>query len=190
MTRLLALAALLAAPFALAEPWEIDPGHSAARFAVKHLTVADVNGTLGDVKGTVELDEQDLTHSSVEVTIDTHALDTRNKKRDAHLKSKDFLDVRKHPAITFKSTHLEKKGDDFLVTGDLTIRGVTRSVVLTAQLSAPVQNPFDKTVTRGVKAEGRINREDFGLTWNAIVEKGYLVDREVRLFIDAELRKR
>jgi polyisoprenoid-binding protein YceI len=191
MTRTSALAAaLLFAPLALATPWEVDPGHSSARFSVKHLTVAEVHGALGEVKGTVELDEADLTRSRVEVTIDARAIETRNLKRDAHLRSKDFLDVRKHPAITFKSTRVERVGEDLKVTGDLTLRGVTRPVVLEVKLSAAIANPFDKTLTRGVKATATIDREAFGLVWNAPVEKGFLVDQKVQVFIDAELRKR
>jgi polyisoprenoid-binding protein YceI len=190
MIRSVVVAALFLSSLAWAEPWEIDSGHSTARFAVKHLTIADVHGTLGAVKGTVELDLAEPARSSVEVTIDARAVDTRNLKRDAHLRSKDFLDVRKHPAITFKSTRVERVGEDFKVTGDLTIRGKTQSVVLDVRLSRPVQNPFDKSTARGVRAEAKLSRGAFGLTWNATVEKGFLVDDEVRVFIDAELQKR
>lgn len=190
MIRTLALAAWLLAPLALAEPWDLDPDHATARFAVKHLGIAEVHGTLGDVKGTVELNEADLTQSKVEVTIETKDVDSRNKKRDAHLRSKDFLDVRKHPLITFKSTRVEKDGEGYKVTGDLTIRGVTRSVVLAATVTPAVLNPFENAVTRGVRAQTTINREDFGLSWNATLEKGFLVGREVQVFIDAELKKR
>lgn len=190
MIRTLALAAWLLSPLALAEPWELDPGHSSARFAVKHLGIAEVHGTLGEVNGTVDLNEADLTQSKVEVTIETKDVDSKNKKRDTHLRSKDFLDVRKHPVITFKSTKVEKDGEGFKVTGDLTIRGVTRSVVLSATLTPPVLNPFERSTVRGVKAQTTLNREDFGLTWNATLEKGFLVDTEVRVFIEAELKKR
>jgi polyisoprenoid-binding protein YceI len=188
--RALALAVVLWSAAAWAEKWELDPGHSSARFAVRHLTVADVNGTLGDVSGTVELDAADLTRSSVEVRIDARAVDTRNQKRDAHLRSKDFLDVRKFPAITFKSTKVEKDGEGLKVTGELTIRGVTQTVELQVKVSAPVVNPFDKEVTRGVRATAVLKRSAFGLSWNAAVEKGFVVDDEVRVTIDAELRRR
>jgi polyisoprenoid-binding protein YceI len=188
--RALALAVVLFGAAAWAEKWEVDTGHSSARFAVRHLTVADVNGTLGDVTGTVELDAADLARSSVEVRIDARALDTRNLKRDAHLRSKDFFDVRKFPALTFKSTKVEKDGDGLKVTGELTIRGVTQTVELQAKVSEPVVNPFDKEVTRGVKATAVLKRSAFGLSWNAAVEKGFVVDDEVRVTIDAELRRR
>lgn len=188
--RALVLAVALFGAAAWAEPWEFDPGHSSARFAVRHLTVADVNGTLGEVTGKVELDAADLTRSSVEVRIDARAVDTKNLKRDAHLRSKDFFDVRKFPAVTFKSTKVEKDGEGLKVTGELTIRGVTQTVELQAKVSEPVVNPFDKEVTRGVRATAVLKRSAFGLSWNAVVEKGFVVDDEVRVTIDAELRRR
>lgn len=190
MKSLLAGSLVLLASSASAAPWDLDPGHSSARFAVRHLTIADVVGTLGDVTGTVDLDEANPAASKVVVSIETGAVDTRNKKRDAHLRSKEFLDTRKFPAITFESTKVEKAGEGFKVTGDLTIRGVTRSVTLDVTLSGPVKNPFDRSTTRGVKATTALKREDFGLAWNATLEKGFVVDSEVRVTIDAELRRR
>lgn len=177
----------LFAPAAAAETWEIDPGHATARFEVRHLGIADVQGELGDVTGKVELDEADLARSTVEAQIDARAIDTRNPRRDAHLRSKDFLDVRRFPTISFKSTRIDREGELWRVQGDLTIRGVTRRVTLEASLTPPVKNPFDRTVRRGVRATTAIKREDFGLTWNATLERGFLVGSEVRIALDLEL---
>jgi polyisoprenoid-binding protein YceI len=190
MKTLLASALALFAATAQAAPWDIDPEHATARFLVRHLTVADVTGTLGDVTGSVELNEQDLTQSTVQVSIDTREVDSRNKKRDAHLRSKDFLNVKQFPAITFKSTKVEKADGGLKVTGVLTIRDVARSVTLAATVSDAVQNPFDRTTTRGVKATTTLKREDFGLTWNATLEKGFLVGSDVQVVLDLELRRR
>ena len=116
---------------AVASTWQIDPAHTSAQFAVRHLMVSTVRGQMGKVAGTVTLDENDLTHSSVEATIDANGIDTREPKRDDHLRSPDFLDIAKYPTITFKSTKVEKVADDhYQVSGDLTLHGVTKPVVL------------------------------------------------------------
>ncbi|MGO8969398.1 MAG: YceI family protein [Myxococcaceae bacterium] len=171
--------------------WELDSAHSAAHFSVKHLMVSTVRGQFKTVTGTVTLDEADLTRSRVEVEVDAASIDTREPKRDAHLKSPDFFDVEKFPKLSFRSTRIERAGDEFKVTGDLTMHGVTRPVSLTVDsLSAATKSPFGRVV-RGLSATGKLNRKDWGLGWNAPLETGgVLVGEEVKLQIDAELAKK
>ncbi len=193
ITRTLAtsFAFALAAGTAGAAEWTIDPAHTTAGFAVKHLMVSTVHGAFGKTTGTVSLDEKDPTKSSVDVTIDASTIDTREPKRDAHLKSADFFDVAKFPNITFKSTKVEKDGANYKVTGDLTMRGVTKPVVLTVVgPTGPSKSPWGQTV-RAVSASGKINRKDWGLNWNKALEAGgVLVGEDVTLEIEAELVKK
>jgi polyisoprenoid-binding protein YceI len=180
---------LFAAP-ALAKPttWEIDPAHTTVSFAVKHLMVSTVRGVFGKVAGKVVLDPDNLAASNLEATIDATTIDTREPKRDAHLKSPDFFDIAKFPTLTFKSKKIAKAGKGFKVTGDLTIHGVTKEVVLDVEpLSAPVKSPFGTTAV-GTTATTTINREDFGLKWNKALEAGgVLVGKEVKITLDVEL---
>ena len=168
--------------------WEIDPAHTRAHFSVKHLMVSTVRGQFKSVTGTVTLDEADLTRSRVQVEIDAGSIETGEPKRDGHLRSPDFFDVEKFPKITFHSTRIERSGDEFKVTGDLTMHGVTRpTTLLVESLSAPTKSPFG-SVVRGVSATGKLNRKDWSLAWNAPLETGgVLVGEEVKLQIDAEL---
>lgn len=169
-------------------PWQIDPAHSAAHFSVRHLMVSTVRGQFRRVTGTVALDEIDLTRSRIEVEIDAASVSTSDDKRDTHLRSSDFFDVEKFPTLSFRSTRIEKAGEGFTVVGDLTLHGVTRPVTLAVEaLSAPMKNPYGSLV-RGVSATGKLNRKDWGLGWNAVLETGgVLVGDEVKLQIDAEL---
>jgi polyisoprenoid-binding protein YceI len=179
----------LVAGNALADEWTIDPSHSAAQFSIKHMMVSTVRGNFQKISGTVNLDEKDLTKSSVEVTIDATSVDTREPKRDAHLKSPDFFDVAKYPTLTFKSTKVEKAGKGkFKVTGDLTMHGQTHSLVLTVEGPTPaVKTPWG-TQARGVSASGKLNRKDWALGWNKAIEMGgVMVGDEVQLQVDAEL---
>ena len=129
MKKLILTAALTASSFAFASTWEVDSAHAAANFAVKHMMVSNVNGSLGDVTGKVEVDDKDVTKSKVDVTIDVKGLNTKQTKRDDHLRSPDFFDVEKFPTATFKSTKIEKgEGAKLKVTGDLTLHGVTKSI--------------------------------------------------------------
>jgi polyisoprenoid-binding protein YceI len=184
------LLSLSLAPLAaFAAPWDIDAAHTAAQFAVKHMMVSTVRGEFQNVTGTVDIDDKDITKSRVDVTIDAASINTRVQKRDDHLRSPDLFDVQNHPKLTFKSTKVEKAKDGkLLVTGDLSIRGVTKPVTLTVtSLSQPAKNPWGGVV-RGVTATGRINRKDFGLTWNKALESGgLLVGDDIDLQIDAEL---
>ncbi|MGO9830416.1 MAG: YceI family protein [Myxococcaceae bacterium] len=169
-------------------PWEVDSAHSAAHFSVKHLMISTVRGQFKTMSGSVVLDEADLTRSSVQVEVDAASIETREPKRDAHLKSADFFDVERFPKLTFRSTRIERVGDEFKVTGDLTMHGVTRPLALSVDsLSAPTKDPYGRLV-RGVSATGKLNRKDWGLGWNAPLETGgVLVGEEVKLQIDAEL---
>lgn len=186
-----ALAALIAAPAAYAQDvYTIDPGHTSVGFKVRHMMVTNVKGSFGTVAGTVTFDPAKIENSSVEVTIDAASIDTNNEKRDEHLKSADFLDVTTHPGITFKSRKVVKKGDQWIATGDLTIRGVTKEVDLPFTLSGPTADPWGNQVI-GVDAELKINRTDFGASWNKALEAGgVLVDETVHIEIGAEARKK
>ena len=156
-----------------ATTWNLDPIHSSAQFKVKHMMISNVKGEFSAIKGSLTLDSTDITKSSVDATIDVSTINTREEQRDGHLKSADFFDVAKFPTMTFKSTQVQKKGADALaVSGDLTIHGVTRNVVLEVEgLSEPIKDPYGNTRI-GLSATTRINRKGFGLTWNSILEGG------------------
>ena len=177
--------------FADASTWKIDSAHSSAQFAVRHLMVSTVRGTLGKITGVVNLDEADLIKSSVEASIDVAGIDTREPKRDEHLKSPDFFDAAKYPTITFKSKKVAKVGDaKFQVTGDLTMHGVTKEVVLDAEGSPkPFKDPMDNLKLGGV-ARTKVNRKDFGIQWNKAMDGGgVVVGDDVDVTIDIELIK-
>jgi polyisoprenoid-binding protein YceI len=172
-----------------AAAWEIDPVHSTAGFRVRHLMVSHVRGELGPVSGTIWIDDQDLARSRVDVRIDARGITTRDPKRDEHLRSSDFLDVTNHPTVTFVSTQVRPEARGRLeVTGDLTIRGVTRPVTLEVDpLSPLVADPWGNT-KRGATARTRINRKDWGVQWNLALETGgVVVGEEVAIEIEVEL---
>jgi polyisoprenoid-binding protein YceI len=186
-----ALALVLVPGFAFASTWKIDPAHSSAGFSVSHLVVSEVDGHFGKTEGTVVIDDKNITKSSVEATIDASTIDTREPKRDAHLKSPDFFDVAKYPTITFKSTKVQKAGKDkYKVTGDLTLHGVTKPVVLDVTAPAKtVKDPWGNT-KRGAKATTVINRRDFGLTWdNKLQDGSAVVGNEVTVTLNLELNE-
>jgi polyisoprenoid-binding protein YceI len=175
-----------------ASTWDIDPAHSTVEFSVRHMMVTTVKGQFQRIKGKVELDEKDLGKSSVEVSIETDSINTHESKRDAHLKSPEFFDAAKYPSLTFKSTKVEKAGKGKLkITGDLTMHGVTKPVVLIVEgPSDPIKDPFGRTV-RGLMATGRIDRKDWGMSWNKALDSGgMLVSDSVKLEINAELAER
>ena len=187
----LAVLLSLAPALALAAPsnWNIDASHSQVGFAVKHLVISNVRGEFGAYQGKLFLDEADVTKSTVNATIDVNSLNTKVADRDAHLKSADFFDVAKYPTMTFKSTKVEKAGKDRLkVTGDLTLHGVTKPVVLDVSTSAEVKGMYGET-RRAFAATTKIDRKDFGLTWNKLVEAGPAVGDEVTVTLDLELVK-
>ena len=169
--------------------WNLDPSHSTAHFGVRHMMISTVRGHFEKVSGTVTLDEVDPTKSQIDVAIDAASIATRDEKRDGHLRSADFFDVENHPKITFRSTKIASSGkDEYKVTGDLTIRGTTKSVTLDVAGPTPPQKTPWGTVARGVSATGKVNRKDFGLNWNAALEAGgVVVGEEVKIEIEAEL---
>jgi polyisoprenoid-binding protein YceI len=173
---------------ARASDWQIDTAHTTAQFSVRHMMVSTVRGQFEKVSGTVTLDDADPTRSTIEVVIDAATINTREPKRDAHLKSPDFFDVAKNPTITFKSTRIEKAGKGYKATGDLTMHGVTHPVTLLVEALAPaVKAPWGPMV-RGVAASGKLSRKEWGLNWNKALEAGgVMVSDEVQLQIDAEL---
>ena len=186
------LAAILALPAAAApSQWQIDSQHASAQFAVKHLMISTVRGEFHGVTGAVNWDDKDITKSTIDVTIDTTTVDTREPKRNAHLKSPDFFDVAKYPTMTFKSKKIEQATAGKLkVTGDLTIHGVTKEVVLDVEgPTAPIKDPWGNTRV-ALNATASVNRQDFGVKWNASMDGGgVVVGDNVNITIDAELVK-
>ena len=170
--------------------WTLDATHSQVEFAVKHMMFTTVRGRFADVEGTVTLDDAAPGRSSVEVTIRTDSVDTRVEARDAHLCGEDFFHAEEHPTITFRSRGVEgslaKPGDAFRVVGDLTIRGVTREVVLDAVFEGTGTDPWGNTRS-GFSAVTAIDRRDFGLTWNQGLETGgVLVGHEVKIKLEVQ----
>jgi polyisoprenoid-binding protein YceI len=171
--------------------WNIDPVHSNAEFKVRHMMISNVKGEFKGLTGTLKLDNTDLTKSGVEVSFDAATINTGDPQRDAHLKSPDFFDVEKFPTLIFKSNRVSKNADGApTVAGELTIHGVTRNVVLEVEgPSAPTKDPWGNTRI-GLSAKTRINRKDFGLTWNASLETGgILVGEEVAISLDVQFIK-
>lgn len=167
--------------------WQIDPSHTDVGFAVRHLMISTVRGRFSDVKGTVSVDGDDFHTARVTVSIGTASVDTREPKRDAHLRSADFFDADRFPEMTFTSRRVEKTVRGYALIGDLTIRGVTREIALAVVDEGRVRDPWGG-VRAGFSATAVIAREDFGLTWNAALEAGgVLVGSDVKIAIDAEL---
>lgn len=167
--------------------YAIDAAHSSVEFAIKHMVFSTAKGRFNDFAGTINLDEGDLANSNVNVTIQAASIDTRDEGRNGHLKSADFFDVEKYPTLTFVSTAVKATGDgEFNVTGDLTIHGVTKSVVLKTEKTGEGVNPWGVKVV-GYAAETKINRKDFDLGWNAALEAGgVLVADDVKIAIELE----
>jgi polyisoprenoid-binding protein YceI len=178
----------LATPQTATTTWNIDPVHSTAEFKVKHMMISNVKGQFAAVKGALVLDETNFTNSRVEASIEATSLNTRDDQRDAHLKSADFFDVEKFPTLSFKSTRITRVADgELTVAGDLTIHGVTRNVVFNVEgPTPPAKDPWGNT-RRGLSAMTKINRKDFGLTWNSALETGgLLVGDEVTITLDVQ----
>ncbi len=185
----LVLAAWSSASFA---GWVFDDGHSKALFTVKHMMVTNTTGKLTGITGTIDIDDKDVTKSKVDVAIDVSTINTDNAKRDEHLKSPDFFDVKKFPKMNFVSTKVEKAGAGNLkVTGNLTIKDQTKPVVLDVEgPSASIKDPWGN-MKRGVTATAKINRKDFGLTWNKALDGGgVVVGDEVKIALEIELNEK
>lgn len=184
--------ALLAPLTALASTWEIDPVHTTLQFKVRHLMISNVKGIFEKFSGKLNLDDKEITKSKVDVTIDTASLNTNIQKRDDDLRSANFFEVAKFPTMTFSSTKVEKNGNDKLkVTGNLTIKGITRPVVLNVEgLTPEVKDPWGGT-RRGASATTAINRKDFGLTWNKTMDNGgMVVGDDVGIQLEVEFVKK
>jgi polyisoprenoid-binding protein YceI len=171
--------------------WQIDTAHSSANFSIKHMMIAKVHGGFEKLSGTLQLDSADITKSSIQASVEAASINTREAQRDAHLKSADFFDVEKYPTLDFKSTKIEKDGDDLKVTGQLTIHGVSKEVVF--QVEGPTQEMKDPygNIKIGISATTKIKRKDFGLGWNAALEAGgVLVGDDVALSLDVQFARK
>lgn len=177
------------APAPTRTTWTVDPAHSHVEFAVRHLMISTVKGRFAEVSGAVQIDDEDPTRSVIDVTIAASSIDTRQPDRDTHLRSADFFDAEQHPHLTFRSTRIDRDGDEFRVHGDLAIRGVTRPVTLRVTEEGRGRDPWGGERV-GFSATTKINRRDFGLTWNQVLETGGIaVGDEVKISIDVELVK-
>jgi polyisoprenoid-binding protein YceI len=169
--------------------WKLDPAHTTVEFSAKHLMITTVKGRITDVVGTIYIDEKDPKNSSVEATLNAVSLDTRTDQRDQHLRSADFLDVEKFPQIKFRSTRIEGDKDSFKLTGDLTIRDVTKPITLDVEFEGNTRDPWGGERV-GFSANGKIDRRDFGLTWNQALEAGgVVVGNDVKISLEAQAVK-
>ncbi len=177
--------------FAATTNWSIDPAHSSVSFKVKHMMISDVRGSFRDLQGTVSIDENNPAQSKVDITIVATSIDTGIQKRDDHLRSADFLDVAKYPNLTFSSKEVRNVSNDrFELIGDLTLHGVTKEVVL--NVSGPTAEAKDPwgNLRRATQAVTKINRKDFGLTWNSALETGgVLVGEDIQIELDVQFIK-
>ncbi len=167
--------------------WEIDPSHSEAAFSVKHMMFATVRGHFNVLSGHLHIDEEHPENSWVDAQVDASSVDTRDERRDGHLKSPDFFDTEKYPTLTFKSTAVEHaSGNEYKVYGDLTMRGVTKPVVFKAEYNGQGKNPWGMQVA-GLSAKTKISRKEWGLNWNQALETGgVLVSDDINIEIDLE----
>jgi len=168
--------------------YTVDTAHSSIGFSVKHMMVSKVRGNFNEFSANLEGQETDLTGSTIEFTIDVASINTNNEDRDNHLRSADFFDVETYPSITFKATDIQSKGgDEYKVTGDLTIKDVTKEVTFDAEYEGKGTNPWGQEVV-AFSANSKINRKDFGLTWNQTLETGgVLVGEDIKIDIELEL---
>lgn len=193
MKNLIAAAVLAVSSLAAAATWDIDSAHATANFTIKHLGITNVNGSLGTVSGKFNVDDKDITKSTIDVSIDVKAIYTGVQKRDDHLKSPEFFDVAKFPAVTFKSTKIEKGSADnkLKITGDLTMHGVTKPVSFEAELSKELEHPMmPGTMARSASAALTIAREDFDLKYNSEMKNhDFVIGKEVKVSLEVEMMK-
>jgi len=170
-----------------ASTWNLDKSHSGITFSARHMMITNVRGSFNDFDAVVSADASDLTGLEASLTIDVNSIDTKDEGRDGHLKSPDFFNAEQFPQISFKKTELVAKGgEDYALTGDLTIAGVTKSVTLNTEISGPAKDPWGNTKF-GVVADGSISRSEFGLSWNAALETGgFLVGDAIKIHIELE----
>ncbi|MGY6561860.1 MAG: YceI family protein [Luteibaculaceae bacterium] len=170
--------------------WLVDPTHSEVQFKVKHLVISTVTGNFNSFNAEVETDGEEFEHASISFTADINSIDTNNADRDNHLKSADFFDAEKFPTLSFKSTAFTKKnGTNYTLTGDLTIKETTRTIVLDVDFGGTMKDPYGQ-FKAGFEITGRINRKEFGLTWSAVTEAGgVVVADEIKLIMNIQLVK-
>ncbi len=169
--------------------WALDPTHSELQFKVKHLMITTVTGSLKSFSAELSSEGDEFTNAEISFTSDISSIDTGNNDRDNHLKSADFFDAEKFPTMNFKSTSVEKDGDDYIIKGDLTIKDTTKPVKLTAEFGGIATDPWGNTKA-GFTLSGKINRAEFGLTWNAALETGgVMVSEEVRILGELQFVK-
>ena len=169
--------------------WKLDPSHTIAEFSAKHLMITTVKGRITDIEGIIYTDEKDLKNSSVEATLKAISLDTRTDQRDQHLRSADFLDVEKFPEIRFRSTRIQGDRQSFKLTGDLTIRDVTKPITLDVEFEGQTKDPWGGERV-GFSATGKIDRREFGLTWNQALEAGgVVVENDIKISLEVEAVK-
>jgi len=169
--------------------WSIDPTHTEIGFKVKHMMFTNVSGKFVSYDATITTEDDNFENANIEFSADINSINTNNADRDNHLKSGDFFDAENYPKLTFKSTSLTKNGDDYELTGDLTLKGVTKSVTLPAEISGLMKDPWGNTKV-GINIDGKINRKDWGLNYNAALEAGgVLISEDVRLNIELQLVK-
>ncbi|MEW8977652.1 MAG: YceI family protein [Symbiobacterium sp.] len=169
--------------------WVVDPSHSLVEFTVRHLMIARVKGRFTQFEGRIEADPENIPEATIEGTVTAASINTADEARDNHLRSADFFDVEHYPNLTFRSTRIERHGDGYKMTGDMTIRGVTRPVTFDLEYLGTAKDPWGNEKI-GFAATAKINRKDFGLTWNAVLETGgVLVGDEVRIELQIEAAK-
>lgn len=176
---------------ALAEParWNLDPDHSTIEFRVTHMVVSKTTGRFTDYAGFIDMDAEAGTVKAIEATIKTVSVNTNHEKRDAHLRSADFLDVEHYPTITFKMKSYKKTAEGYTAVGDLTLHGVTKEITLVGQYNGATKDPWGNT-RAGFSGEGKLNRKDFGMVWNKTLDSGGLVvGDEVQIRLDIECIK-
>lgn len=174
---------------AIAKTYTIDSQHSSIGFAVKHLMISMTTGQFNKFEGTIDFNPEDLAATQIVVTLQASSIDTNVEDRDNHLRSPDFLDVANHPTLTFKSTQVQVEGDGYLIIGDLTIRGTTKSISIPCTITGPVESPFGGKVI-GISGKTSINRQDFGVSWNKALEAGgWVVSTEVQITVNVEAKE-
>ena len=168
--------------------WIVDPDHSVAAFSVRHMMIANVRGQFNKIAGSIYFDPLNIDKSSVELTIEASGIFTGIQKRDDHLRSPDFFDVEKYPTISFTSNQINSvNGNNAKASGNLTIRGITRQIIVPVEFSGPVKDPFGDGLSMGFAVSATINREDYGIMWNQPMGgNDIMVGRDVHLFIDVE----
>jgi polyisoprenoid-binding protein YceI len=169
--------------------WKLDPAHSIVEFSAKHLMITTVKGRIADVEGTIYTDEKNPKNSSVEATLKAVSLDTRTDQRDQHLRSADFLDVEKYPEIKFRSTRIQGDKSSFKLTGELTIRDVTKPITLDVEFEGETKDPWGGQRV-GFSATGKLDRREFGLTWNQALETGgVVVGNDIKISLEVQAVK-